>query len=101
MRPGVSVDATFFRMDYENQIVPASLAGGVGAILTNGGATLHQGVELRAQIDSAPITGSAHDTYLRVAYTYLPTARIHGHPVQQHSRLRRHQRKREPAALRP
>ncbi|MBM4195462.1 MAG: TonB-dependent receptor, partial [Gemmatimonadetes bacterium] len=78
MRPGVSVDATFFRMDYENQIVPASLAGGVGATLTNGGETRHQGLELRAQIDSAPITGSAHDIYLRVAYTYLPVAEFTG-----------------------
>jgi len=78
MRPGVSVDATFFRMDYENQIIPASLAGGVGATLTNGGATLHQGVEVRAQIDSAPITGSVHDLYLRFAYTYLPVAEFTG-----------------------
>ena len=78
MRPGVSVDATFFRMDYENQVIPASLAGGVGATLTNGGATLHQGMELRAQIDSAPITGSSHDAYLRLAYTYLPTAEFSG-----------------------
>jgi Fe(3+) dicitrate transport protein len=78
MRPGVSVDATFFRMDYENQVVPASLAGGVGATLTNGGSTLHQGLELRAQIDSAPITGSAHDVYIRFAYTYLPTAEFTG-----------------------
>lgn len=78
LRPGVSLDATIFRMDYENQIVPASLAGGVGATLTNGGATLHQGLELRAQIDSAPITNSAHDVYLRVAYTYLPVAEFTG-----------------------
>lgn len=78
MRPGVSVDATFFRMDYENQIIPASLAGGVGATLTNGGATLHQGLELRAQIDTAPVTGSAHDVYLRFAYTYLPVAEFTG-----------------------
>jgi Fe(3+) dicitrate transport protein len=78
MRPGVSLDTTLFRMDYENQIVPASLAGGVGAILTNGGSTLHQGVEVRAQIDSAPITGSGYDAYLRVAYTYLPTAEFTG-----------------------
>jgi Fe(3+) dicitrate transport protein len=78
VRPGVSVDATFFRMDYENQIIPASLAGGVGATLTNGGASLHQGVELRAQIDSAPITESSHDVYLRVAYTYVPVAQFTG-----------------------
>ena len=69
IRPGMSVDATFFRMDYENQVVPASVAGGVGATLTNGGETLHQGLELRAQLPSAPITGSTHDVSLRVAYT--------------------------------
>jgi Fe(3+) dicitrate transport protein len=78
MRPGVSVDATFFRMDYENQVIPASLAGGVGATLTNGGATLHQGIELRAQIDTAPIIGSSHDAYLRLAYTSLPVAEFSG-----------------------
>jgi Fe(3+) dicitrate transport protein len=78
VRPGISVDATLFRMDYENQVVPASLAGGIGATLTNGGETLHQGLELRAQIDSAPITGSAYDVYLRVAYTYLPVAEFTG-----------------------
>ena len=78
IRSGMSVDATVFRMDYENQIVPASLAGGTGATLTNGGETLHQGLELRAQIDSAPITGSAHDVYLRFAYTYLPVAEFSG-----------------------
>ena len=78
LRPGVGVDATFFRMDYENQIVPASLAGGIGATLTNGDKTLHQGLELRAQVDSAPFTGSAHDVYLRFAYTYLPVAEFAG-----------------------
>src|SRR5688572_22091056 len=78
LRPGVSVDATFFRMDYENQVVPASLAGGIGATLTNGGATLHQGLEMRAQLDTAPIIGSAHDVYVRFAYTYLPVAEFSG-----------------------
>jgi Fe(3+) dicitrate transport protein len=78
LRPGVSVDATVFRMDYENQIVPASLAGGVGATLTNGGATLHQGLELRAQVDTAPITRSAHDVYVRLSYTFLPVSKFTG-----------------------
>ena len=40
--PGLRLDGTLYRMDYENQIVAASLAGGIGATLTNGGATLHQ-----------------------------------------------------------
>jgi Fe(3+) dicitrate transport protein len=78
LRPGVSVDAAFFRMDYENQVVPASLAGGIGATLTNGGSTLHQGVELRAQVDSAPLTNSAHDVYFRLSYTYQPVAKFTG-----------------------
>jgi Fe(3+) dicitrate transport protein len=75
---GVSADFAYFRMDYENQIVPASLAGGVGATLTNGGETLHQGVEVSGRIDSAAFTGRSHNVYTRVAYTALPTAKFTG-----------------------
>jgi Fe(3+) dicitrate transport protein len=75
---GVSADVAYFRMDYENQIVPASLAGGVGATLTNGGETLHQGVEVSGRIDSAAFTGRSHNVYTRVAYTALPTAKFTG-----------------------
>lgn len=78
LHPGVSVDATFFRMDYENQLVPASLAGGVGAVLTNGGQTEHQGMEVTARIDSAPLRRTAHNLYARTAYTWLPVARFTG-----------------------
>ena len=73
---GVSLEATFFRMDYENQIVPASLAGGVGATLTNGGQTLSQGVEIAAGVD--PHAGWTRGLFGRVAYTYLPVARFEG-----------------------
>ncbi|MCI0490121.1 MAG: TonB-dependent receptor [Blastocatellia bacterium] len=75
---GVRLEATFFRMDYENQIVPASIAGGLGATLTNGGETLHQGIELFARIDTGTITKSEHNFYIRTAYTYLPDARFRG-----------------------
>lgn len=75
---GLQLDATFFRMDYENQIVPASLAGGVGSQFTNGGETLHQGVELTGRLDSATILGSPHNFYLRTAFTYLPVAKFTG-----------------------
>jgi Fe(3+) dicitrate transport protein len=78
LRPGLRLDGTFFRMDYENQIVPASLAGGVGATLTNGGATLHQGVELAGRADMGALFNSPHNAYLRVAYTYTPVARFAG-----------------------
>lgn len=75
---GLRFDGTVFRMDYENQIVPASLAGGVGATLTNGGATLHQGLEISGRIDSAPLLNSVHNAYLRIAYTYAPVVRFTG-----------------------
>lgn len=78
VRPGVRVEATFFRMDYENQIIPASLAGGIGATLTNGGETLHQGAELTARFDTGTIFKSRHNLYVRTAYTYLPEARFDG-----------------------
>ena len=74
----LSADIAWFRMDYENQIVPASLAGGVGATLTNGGETLHQGVELAARLDSVALTGRTHNAYTRVAYTALPIAKFSG-----------------------
>jgi Fe(3+) dicitrate transport protein len=75
---GVRLDSTLFRMDYENQIVPASLAGGVGSTLTNGGATMHRGVELASRVDTAPMLNSRHNASLRLAYTYVPIARFAG-----------------------
>ncbi len=72
------LEATLFRMDYENQIVPASLAGGVGAALTNGGETLHQGVELSGRFDAGTALGARQNVYIRTAYTYVPTARFVG-----------------------
>ena len=75
---GLRFEATAFRMDYENQIVPASLAGGVGATLTNGGETLQQGFEFNGQIDSGSILESRHNFYLRTAVTWLPVAEFRG-----------------------
>jgi Fe(3+) dicitrate transport protein len=75
---GLSLEATLFRMDYENQIIPASLAGGVGTALTNGGETLHQGLEFTGRVDSGAISKSQHNFYFRTAYTFLPDARFTG-----------------------
>jgi Fe(3+) dicitrate transport protein len=75
---GLRLDATVFRNDFENQIVPASLAGGVGATLTNGGETLHEGMELGARLDTRTLTGSAHNVFVRGALTLLPVARFEG-----------------------
>lgn len=79
LRAGVvSVQGTAFRLDYSNQVVPASLAGGIGSALTNGGQTLHQGVEGGVDADWRQMRGTRHDIYARVSYTVLPIARFVG-----------------------
>lgn len=75
---GLQFEATAFRLDYENQIVPASLAGGVGSLLTNGGETLQQGLEFSALAESGAIFRSRHNIYFRGAFTFLPTAKFTG-----------------------
>jgi Fe(3+) dicitrate transport protein len=75
---GLTVDAALFRMDYENQVIPATLAGGVGSMLTNGGATEHEGIELSTKLDSAAWYGTGYNVYVRAAYTWLPVARFEG-----------------------
>ena len=58
--------------------MPASVAGGLGATLTNGGETLHQGFEFTARVDSGTILRSDHNFYFRSAYTWLPDAKFTG-----------------------
>jgi Fe(3+) dicitrate transport protein len=76
--PGLHVDAVCFRLDYENQVIPATLAGGVGSTLTNAGATLHQGLEISARLDSAAWYPSRVNFYSRTAYTWLSVAEFRG-----------------------
>lgn len=75
---GVRLSATYFRLDYENQIVPANLSGGVGSTLTSAGETLHQGVEFDGRWDSGVTLNSPHNFYVRTAYTYIGTAEYRG-----------------------
>jgi Fe(3+) dicitrate transport protein len=76
---GVSLDVAFFRMDFQNQIVPQSVAGGVGASLTSAGETLHQGFELGARastMDAGWTDGEG--VYGRASVTYLMDAEFAG-----------------------
>jgi Fe(3+) dicitrate transport protein len=73
----LNVELTAFRMDFENQIIPASVAGGTGAALTNSGRTLHQGAELGLRLDAGQLIGFA-GPYLESSATWLPTARFEG-----------------------
>lgn len=75
---GARIELTAFRLDYENQIVAASVAGGAGAALTNGGRTLQQGLEFSGKLDTNAIFRSRHNVFIRTALTYLPTAEFRG-----------------------
>src|SRR5688572_6057580 len=77
-RRGVQASLTAFRLDYANQIVPASVAGGVGATLTNGGETLHQGLEAGMNAEWCELMNSRHGLYASAAFTWLPIARFNG-----------------------
>lgn len=74
----VSGEITLFQMDFQNQIVPASLAGGMGAVLTSAGRTLHRGAEAALAIDGAVLGTVGRPFDLTLAYTWLPTARYQG-----------------------
>ena len=75
--PGdLRAEATYFRMDFENQIIAASVAGGLGATLTNAGSTLHQGTELSTAWQLARFLPRQHNVTLRTAWTSLPIARF-------------------------
>jgi Fe(3+) dicitrate transport protein len=73
---GVTFEVTAFRLDFENQIVPASVAGGTGATLTSAGRTLHQGLELAARFDVAALRGRPGGPFVDASWTWLPTARF-------------------------
>lgn len=75
---GMALEAAAFRMDFENQIVPASVAGGVGATATSAGETLHQGLELAAQLSSAKAWGTSIDWYADLTLTWVGEARFEG-----------------------
>jgi Fe(3+) dicitrate transport protein len=77
-RDGLSYEVALFRMDFENQIVPASVAGGSGATLTSAGETLQQGMELSGQVDSSGWFEWPVDVFARVAYTWLADAEYEG-----------------------
>ena len=66
-------------MDFSNQIIPASAAGGSGATLTSAGETLHEGLELlvRGSLRDAGVLAQ-DDVYLRTAATYVATAEFKG-----------------------
>ena len=75
---GVSLEATLFRLDFENQIVPASVAGGSGATLTSAGETLQQGLELAGEVQSTAFVEWPVEAFGRLSYTWIADAEYVG-----------------------
>ena len=72
---GLTFDATAFRLDFANQIIPASVAGGVGTTLTSAGRTRHSGGEL--SLDYSSRAGGVTETvdiFARAALTWVAEA---------------------------
>lgn len=61
--------ATLFYMNFENQVIPVSLANGASGS-ANGGRTKHSGIELSADLDLAKMLGSAHSLPIGGNFTY-------------------------------
>ena len=77
-RDGLAYEATLFRMDFENQIVPASVAGGSGATLTSAGETLQQGLELAGNASSTGFVEWPVEIFARASYTWIADAEYVG-----------------------
>jgi Fe(3+) dicitrate transport protein len=76
---GFHIDLSYFLMEFENQIVPSSVAGGVGATLTSAGETHHSGFEATARYslrDAGLMQND--DLYFRTAITYVGEAEFVG-----------------------
>jgi Fe(3+) dicitrate transport protein len=77
-RAGVALELTAFNMDFSNQIVPASVAGGSGATLTSAGRTAHRGIEVSGRFDSRAALGTTHNFYAHAALTWVAVAEYRG-----------------------
>lgn len=76
---GAILEATYFRMDFSNQIIPQSVAGGVGATLTNAGETLHEGLEAAVILPLTPIVDlKPFSVEVSANYTWLASAKFTG-----------------------
>jgi len=70
-------ELTFFRMDFQNQIISQSAAGGTGATLTNAGQTRHQGIEFATKLDMLDMLRGQNpneDVFFQVNYTWVADA---------------------------
>ena len=80
--PGIKAELTYFRIDFEDQIVNEILVDDDRWI--NAGNSVHQGMETGLRLDSDELFGTKYNYYLTTSYTYtdayfdstVPTADI-------------------------
>jgi Fe(3+) dicitrate transport protein len=73
---GFNAEATFYTLDFSNQIIPASQSGGATSTLINAGKTLHQGFELQAGFDFGKLLETGQSLTADVRYSNLAIARF-------------------------
>jgi Fe(3+) dicitrate transport protein len=74
-------ELTLFELDFQNQIISQSVAGGVGATLTSAGRTRHRGIEFATKMDLLDaVTGQNNDqdVIFDVNYTWIADAEFRG-----------------------
>lgn len=79
--PWLGYEVTLFQMDFQNQIISQSVAGGIGSTLTNGGRTRQKGIEFAAKadlLDMLSAQNNEQDITLDVNYTWLAEAEFKG-----------------------
>jgi Fe(3+) dicitrate transport protein len=67
---------TYFRMDFQNQIIPAAQSGGATTTLVNGGETLHQGIESNLRVDYGALLSWSSSLYTDVRFMRLTDAKF-------------------------
>lgn len=72
---GLQWEATYFRIDFKNQIVPGAAVGSPQTY-ANAGQTLNQGIELAGRADFGRMAGRADNPYLSASLTHTGTARF-------------------------
>jgi Fe(3+) dicitrate transport protein len=72
----VRAELAWFRMDFQNQIIPGAQSGGATTTLVNGGETLHEGVEAHLRVDYASLAGWGGLLYTDVRFMHLPEAKF-------------------------
>lgn len=81
LTPWAGYAITGYQMDFDNQIITQSVAGGVGSTLTSAGRTQHRGAEVATRIDVLDaVTGrnDEEDVTLDFNYTWVAQADFKG-----------------------